>query len=271
MIIDGRKIAENIILELKTQKKPEKSLAAILAGDNAQSESFLKQKEKIASQLGIDFRLIGLSGEISEFEVIKEIEKLNSDKSVGGIILQLPLPLHMNRDKIIAAIDFKKDVDALNPKTKLVLPPAVETVKEILNSIFCVLNSKIVAVVGSKGFLVGKPISEWLVEKCKKLILVDIGDDLIQIKEADIVISGTGKPCLIKPELLKDNAVVIDFGYGLVHPRTYKVGERASGKLKGDFLAEGDLKNICYTPTPGGTGPILVAEIFKNFYKLNCD
>src|SRR3989344_2473910 len=104
MIIDGKKIAENIILDLKALKKPQKSLAAILVGENAQSESFLRQKAKIADQLGVEFKLIRLSGEISEAEVIKEIEKLNLDNSVGGIILQLPIPEKFKKENIIPSI-----------------------------------------------------------------------------------------------------------------------------------------------------------------------
>lgn len=293
MIIDGRKIAENIISGLKEQKKPQKSLAAILVGENAQSESFLKQKAKIAFQLGIEFRLIRLKGEMSESEVIKEIENLNTDNSVGGIILQLPIPENLKKENIIPHISPLKDIDALTEGgKKFVSPLVVEVVNDILEFLKIDLKDRVVAVVG-RGFLIGAPILEFFNDKCKKIISLNSKSDINLIKEADIVISGTGKPGLIKSELLKDNAVVIDFGYGL----------DANGKLKGDFYPvrgregsqqtfasngvdssdfklktnlsvrssakEGNLKLIQYTPTPGGTGPILVAEIFKNFYKLN--
>lgn len=264
MIIDGKKIAENIISKLKASNKPQKSLAAILVGENAQSESFLKQKAKIAGQLGIDFKLIRLGGEMSEPEVIKEIEKLNSDASVGGIILQLPLPEKLRKENIISNISPLKDIDALTEEgRKFVSPLAVGVVNDILAHLNIDIKDKVVAVVG-RGFLIGAPILEFFRDKCAKMIPLNSKSDINLLKEADIVISGTGKPGLIKPELLKDNAVVIDFGYGLV-----------DGKLKGDFdpsdlqLKTDNLKLLQYTPTPGGTGPILVAEIYKNFYKLN--
>ncbi|MEK7478801.1 MAG: bifunctional 5,10-methylenetetrahydrofolate dehydrogenase/5,10-methenyltetrahydrofolate cyclohydrolase [Patescibacteria group bacterium] len=265
MIIDGRKIAENIISQLKLLKRPQKSLAAILVGENAQSESFLKQKAKIANQLGIDFRLIRLSGEMSELEIIKEIEKLNSDDSVGGIILQLPLPEKFKKENIIPSISSLKDIDALTEGgKKLVSPLAVEVVNDVLAYLNINAKEKVIAVVG-RGFLIGAPLLEFFQDKCLKIISLNSKTDINSVKEADIVISGTGKPGLIKPELLKDNVVVIDFGYGL-----------ENGKLKGDFDAS-NIHNsqfiihnsIYYTPTPGGTGPILVAEIYKNFYKLN--
>jgi methylenetetrahydrofolate dehydrogenase (NADP+)/methenyltetrahydrofolate cyclohydrolase len=276
MKINGKEIAQKIIDDFKKQRRPDKSLAAILIGKNAQSESFLKQKIKIAGQLGIDFRLIRLSGEIGEPEVIKEIEKLNLDESVGGIILQLPLPEKFNRDKIIAAIDFVKDVDALNSKNNLVLPPAVEAVKEILKTQSYKLKAKKVAVVGARGFLIGSPISKWLEGRCKKLILLDIGDDLSQIREADLVISGVGRAGLIKPKMLKAGTAVIDFGYSFATQINADQNADSRRKISGDLDISNlrpttyDLRpNFWYTPTPGGTGPILVAELFRNFYKLN--
>jgi len=258
MVINGKEIAENIISQLKTSQRPQKSLAAILVGDNVQSESFLKQKAKIAGQLGVDFRLIRVGGEISELEIIKEIEKLNSDGSVGGIILQLPLPEKFTKENIIPSISPLKDIDALTEGgKKMVSPLVVEVAKDVLDHLNCDIKNKTVAVVG-RGFLIGAPILEYFGGRCLKIIPMNSKSDINLVREADIVISGTGKAGLIRPELLMDNVIVIDFGYGLV-----------DGKLRGDFLAAGDLKNISYTPTPGGTGPILVAEIYKNFYKLN--
>ncbi|MHB9019542.1 MAG: tetrahydrofolate dehydrogenase/cyclohydrolase catalytic domain-containing protein [Minisyncoccota bacterium] len=258
MIIHGKEIAGDIIFKLKELDRLQKSLAAILVGESAQSESFLKQKEKIADQLGINFRLIRLSSEMSKFEVIKEIEMLNLDSSVGGIILQLPLPEKFKKEDIIPSIDPKKDIDALTERSrKLINPLAVEVVNDILSYLKIDIKNKVVAVIG-RGFLIGAPLLDFFTGKCLKIISLNSKSDINLVKEADIIISGTGKPGLITPELLKNNAVVIDFGYGLLN-----------GKLKGDFSSEGDLKNIDYTPTPGGTGPILVAEIYKNFYKLN--
>ncbi len=263
-VLDGKKIAREIIAGLKKQPKPKKSLAAVLVGDNFQSKSFLKQKEKVAEELGIEFQLRQFSPEIDQVDLLKEIRNLNEDEKIGGIILQLPLPNHLNRGEIVFAIDPRKDVDALNPRNDLVLPPAVEAVRDILRITDYELRTRIAAVVGSRGFLVGAPISRWLDGRCRKLILIDQGDDLSKTKEADLIISGVGKAGLIKPEMLKSGAAVVDFGYDI-----------EDGKIYGDFDSSSlNAKRLMpnagfYTPTPGGTGPILVAELFRNFYQLN--
>lgn len=284
MMIDGKKLAQEIILGFKKLPKPEKILAAVLIGSAgspkmAQSLSFLRKKEKIAGELGIVYRLYQFDNSILEEDLIKEIKKLSNDKKIGGIIVQLPLPTHYRRDKVLAAINPQKDIDALTPESrKFVLPLPVEVVKDVLDSIGEDIAKKNVAVVG-RGFLVGKPIIEWLKQcaesesfarpdlrsksglglnvKCKKLILLNSKTGLNGIGEADLIITGVGKGGLIKPKMLNKNAGVIDFGYDVV-----------GGKIKGDFEPREDFSGW-YTPTPGGTGPILVAEIFKNFYKLN--
>lgn len=262
MIIDGKKIAAEIIAQLKSLPRPDKILAAVLVGDNSQSKSFLRQKEIMAKDLGIEFQLFQFQEDILEDDLIKEIKKIGSDEEIGGMIVQLPLPKHYDREKILAAVNPKKDVDALTIESqKLVDPLPVAVVKDILRTTNYDLRTKIIAVVG-KGFLVGKPIIEWLKKEGQELIIFDSKSDLLEIKKADLVISGVGKGGLIKPKMLKSGAGVIDFGYDL-----------KDGKIMGDFDASnvnGQLSNVMfYTPTPGGTGPILVAEIFKNFYKLN--
>lgn len=249
MVIDGKLIAKGVIDELKQERRPEKILAAVLVGDNLQSKSFLKQKEKTAQELGIKFQLFQFDEAISEKDLIQKIEKINADDQIGGIIVQLPLPKQYNRNKILTAIESQKDIEAL---TSL----SVEVVKEILKVQNHNAETSMVAVVG-QGFLTSKPIVEWLRGRCKKLIIVDIGDDLSQIKEADLVITGVGKAGLIKPEMLKRGSRIIDFGYDTV-----------DGRIRGDFDANNSDVSW-YSPTPGGTGPILVAMLFKNFYLLN--
>jgi len=262
MVIDGKRIAQGIIEGLREQKKPKEYLAAILVGENPASISFLKQKEKIADELGVKFKLTDLPEGAAENTIIKTISNLEHDNECGGIIIQLPLPSHLSREKIISAIPKRKDIDALNSGD--VLPPAVGVVEKILLALPTQagtnysLPTSAVAVVGL-GALVGKPISKWLSDKAKELILVDEKDDISVIKNADIVIVGVGKPGLITPEMLKENALVIDFGYSM-----------KDGKLSGDFTPPNhdSLFMIHYSPVPGGTGPILVAQLFENFYKL---
>ena len=264
MVIDGKKIAEEIIAELKKLPKPKKFLAAFLVGENPASVSFLKQKEQVAKELGIDFRLYKFPAEIKRDELRKEILKIVEHKTCGGAIVQLPLPEDINKHYVLNVIPREKDIDVLGERAlgafytgrNEILPPAVGVVEKILQTSNFQPQTKKVAVVGL-GFLVGKPIATWLIGQTKEIYLLDEGSDLKILKEADLVISGVGKANLFSSKDLKENALVIDFGYSV-----------QDAKISGDFdsLKNG---NISYTPTPGGTGPILVAKLFENFYKLN--
>lgn len=267
-IIDGKKISGKIIDKLKTRSRPDKIFAAILIGNNLQSESFLKQKEKIAKELGIDFRLYKFSSELKNDDLREEIRKIALLKRVGGVIIQLPLPEHINRYYVLNVIPREKDVDVLGERAlgafyagrNLVLPPAVETVKEILERENFELKNKKVAVIG-RGFLVGKPIAVWLMDKVKELAVFGREGDLSDLKKYDLIISGVGKAGLIKQEMLNEDAGIIDFGYSIDE----------NEKISGDFDISEIHKLSFYTPTPGGTGPILVVKVFENFYNLNKD
>lgn len=258
MKIDGGQIASEILKKLKQKGSPEKTLAAILVGENKQSESFLRQKGKAAEELGVGFSVYKLSEELNDEELKTKIEEISNREDIGGVILQLPLPKGTDTEKAISSIPTKKDVDALGSASK-VFPPAIEVVKEILERTNTDISKSSFAVVGV-GRLVGKPVSDWLGGKCKKLYLIDEGNDLESVRDADVVISGAGVAGLINPGELKSGAGVIDFGYSY--------GE---GVLSGDLRIENGEEPSrikFYTPTPGGTGPILVAKLFENFYKL---
>ncbi len=273
MIIDGKKIAGEIIEKLKSGPAPKKIFAAVLVGENPASISFLKQKEKTAKELGVDFRIYKFPETAKNDELRKETVKIASLKKVGGVIVQLPLPEHLNSQYILNAVPREKDVDVLGERSigafyagrNPVLPPPVGTIKEIIENLKLEIENLRVAIVGL-GFLVGRPAAVWLMKKCRELRLLDKGSDLNILKQADLVITATGQAGLIKPGMLKDDAGVIDFGYSM----------DKNGKIRGDFnVAEienqkSETKNInFYTPTPGGTGPILTAKIFENFYRLN--
>ncbi len=290
MIIDGKKIAGKIISDLSGLPKPDKMLAAVLVGSAgspqaAQSKSFLKQKEKMAEALGIPFHLYQFDESVTENRLIDEIKAIGADDEIGGIIVQLPLPPHYGRDAVLSAINPKKDIDAMTPEGKKMvdtLPVAV--VKDILSTLNLELLTLTVAVVG-RGFLVGKPIMEWLDSIKKPYKLFHSKSDISEIRDYDLIITGVGKGGLIKPEMLKPGAGVIDFGYSFATRMDADSNADKRGKILGDFDASSaptvvgeparvgfkdQMSNISfYTPTPGGTGPILVAEIFKNFYKLN--
>jgi len=259
MKIDGKKIAEEIVGKLKDMEISKKILAAVLVGENPQSESFLAQKKKTADELGIDFRVYKLPEDLKNDGLRKEIGRIGKLGCVGGVIVQLPLPDGINTRYVLNAVPPEKDIDVLSERSgDKVLAPAVEVVKEIFEREK--LNPKeLKIVVMGAGKLVGGPISKWLKGNCKKLDVIDKGDSRGSIKSADVIITGVGKAGLIDPNELKNGAGVIDFGYSY------------DGKLSGDLKTDNENalnKLSFYTPTPGGTGPILVAKLFENFYKL---
>jgi|SRR3989344_5777634 len=268
MIIDGRRIAEKILNRLKKQPKPKKILAAVLVGKNPASISFLKQKEKAAKSLDITFKLYKFSSTLGEPRLKKKIISLNRNPKIGGIIIQLPLPKGINRDSIIALLAKNKDVDALK-SAALVLPPAVGALDAVLKAIRFSLKSAWVVVVG-RGLLVGKPIAEWLKNRVSRLdIFYSTFFDKRILGEADLVVSGVGVSGLVKGSQIKKGAVLVDFGYSLKQEGRRK-RKRGTARIKGDFDFESCARKAKYiTPTPGGTGPILVAKLLENFYKLS--
>lgn len=277
--IDGKKIAAEILAKLKSLPRAKKFFGVVLVGNDPSSISFIKQKEKIAQELGADFRLYKFPAEIKNDELRDEVRKIAEHKTCGGVIAQLPLPEQINAQYILNTIPREKDVDVLGERAlgafyagrNPILPPAVGVVEEVLRATGYMLQDKNVAVVGL-GPLVGKPVSMWLLKKSKGLILLHQGGDFSELKKADVVITGVGQAGLIKPEMLKNGAGVIDFGYdggvGDFDAESLEIGNclpagapAQTGKLEIDF----------YTPTPGGTGPILVAKVFENFYELNAE
>lgn len=257
--VSGKEIADKIRNKIIASKVPQKFLAGILVGDNQASKSFINQKQKFAESCGINFQLLSFPETISEKDLEKEILNISQNNNCGGIIIQLPLPEKFNTQRLLNIIPEEKDPDALSESYygKLILSPAIETTKEILSSVNFNIVGKNIAVIGY-GQLVGKPISKWLKEQNVNFKVFQKGDDLSEIKLADLIILGTGNPRLIKGEILKSGVGIIDFGYGY-----------ENGKIIGDLDPDSDLSNLSfYTPTPGGTGPILVAKLFENFCKL---
>ncbi|OGY58491.1 MAG: hypothetical protein A3H06_02205 [Candidatus Colwellbacteria bacterium RIFCSPLOWO2_12_FULL_44_13] len=267
--IDGKDLAEKLLLELKGKPKPKKILAAVLVGDNPASISFLKQKEKIAHELGVDFRLYQFNKpeQLTNDFLRAEVGKISHQKSIGGVLVQLPLPTSLNRHYVLNAVPREKDVDVLGERAlgayyanrNPVLPTVVSTVQRVLEFVEFDVSHKKIAVVGL-GFLVGQPIATYLMARASDLYLLDQGFDPAILKECDLVISCVGRTGLIQPSALKEGAGVIDFGYSFL-----------GGKIKGDLEVDDPAlsKLSFYTPTPGGTGPILVTQLFRNFYLLN--
>lgn len=270
--INGKDSAKQIIERLKGEAVPQKIFAAVLVGDNAASESFVKQKERVAKELGVDFRIYRFPETSTNDSLRKDIGSIARSSRVGAVIVQLPLPAHCNAQYILNVIPPEKDVDVLGEralgafynKRGVVVPPSVAVCEELFTEENIDIHEKRVAVVGL-GVLVGKPIAVWLMKNAKEVYALDQGSDLGMLKYADIVISGVGKAGLITQEMVKDGASVIDFGYSF----------DAEGKICGDFsgpllpLTTNRESRSFYTPTPGGTGPILIAKLMENFYILN--
>jgi len=275
MKINGLEIAKKIIENLKSKPRPKKFLAAILVGEDPTSLSFLNQKEKVAKELGVDFRIYQFPENIKNDELRREVNRIANQKPVGGVIVQLPLPEHLNKYYVLNPIPREKDVDVLSERAlgafyngrNPVLPPAVGTIQEIIENCKLKIENLRVAVVGL-GFLVGKPITVWLMGKCLEIYLLYKGCDFKILKNADLVITGVGQPGLIKPEMLKSGAGVIDFGYSISKSQSANRKAQIRGDFDTERLAISDVRLAFYTPTPGGTGPILVAKIFENFYRL---
>ncbi len=268
MIIDGKKIAQRIIETLKEKPKPKKFLGVFLVGEEPTSLNFVKQKEKLAQELGVDFRCYHFPQEIKQDQLRKEVFQIAKHKTCGGVVVQLPLPNHLNKYYISNPIPREKDVDLLGERAlgafyagrNPVLPPAVGVIEEILKELR--LENEIQkkkAIVIGRGALVGRPIALWLMAKVSELkIYGSLTENLNEkLKESDLIISGVGKRGRFRAIDLKEDAIVIDFGY-----------EIENGKIFGDFIPPQEPSQIKYTPTPGGTGPILVAKLFENFYKL---
>jgi methylenetetrahydrofolate dehydrogenase (NADP+) / methenyltetrahydrofolate cyclohydrolase len=272
MIIDGKTIADDIIARLRALPKPEKFFGAALVGDDPASLNFLKQKERVARELGIEFRLHQLPLSMTTDDLRAEIGRLASPKTCGGFIVQLPLPETISRYYVLNAIPREKDVDCLSEpalgafytERGKIAPPSVATVEEILARELHDLGAlrALKAVVIGAGFLIGKPVGFWLQNRVAELVVLDANVKNIHDKlgDADIVIAGAGHAGLFSARNLKEGAIVIDFGFN----------PTADGHNVGDFDPAGaDEKGIRYTKTPGGTGPVLVAELYENFYKLN--
>ncbi|TSC81698.1 MAG: methylenetetrahydrofolate dehydrogenase (NADP+) / methenyltetrahydrofolate cyclohydrolase [Parcubacteria group bacterium Gr01-1014_20] len=273
MIIDGKTIAAQIIQGLKSAAGDwkDKFMGAMLVGEDPASANFLKQKERVAKELGVSFRLYKAPLDVKTDDLRAEIGMLSRPKNCGGFLVQLPLPEQVNKHYVLNALPKEKDVDVLSEQALgafytgrgKIAPPAVETVTEILKS--QIPNDKALRelkfILIGAGFLIGKPVGFWLQNRAGEVTIYDssVKNFHPNLKEADVVVSGAGVPGLFSAKDLKEGSLVIDFGFN-------KVGE----KICGDFNPGGaDERNIAYTKTPGGTGPILVAKLYENFWKLN--
>ena len=269
MIIDGKKIAEEIREKLTQKVKTfaiSPVLAIVVAGENPVIESFVRIKKKIGSALGVSVVEQRFPGSVNEKTLGDAVRKLGADDGVMGIIVQLPLPEHIDARTILDAVPVAKDVDMLSTTSvssfrrgdAAILPPVAGAIQEILERNNVVITGKDALVIGH-GRLVGVPAELFLRHNDSHVTVV--GREVVRLseltKEADIIICGAGQPRLLRPEMLKHGVVVIDAG-------TSEQG----GKIVGDADPRCAEVASVFTPVPGGVGPIAVAMIFKNLLVL---
>jgi methylenetetrahydrofolate dehydrogenase (NADP+)/methenyltetrahydrofolate cyclohydrolase len=258
MIIDGKKISEEIKGTLNG--KGLKLAIVAIAPDDA-CKKFIERKEKFAKDIGVETRVYNLPTEISTTELRKKIAEISHIKENNGIILQLPLPKQINVQYVLNGIIANKDVDVLSSRAfgnfatgrSNILPPVVGAIKEIFERNNIEIKSKNAVVVGN-GKLVGMPASVWLINQGATVSVVnEFTPDISKFtKEADIIVSGTGKPRLIKPDMVKERVIIID-----------------AGSIEGDVEEAVADKASFFTPVPGGIGPLTIAMVFKNLIELS--
>jgi len=283
LIIDGKKIAEEIKSDLKKQiaKIGKKlKLAIVFIGDDKPTRRFIELKRKFAKEIGVETRVYNLSVDISVTKLRAEISKICHIKENTGVIVQLPLPIAKNSQNVDAGkkqiqyvlngIISKKDVDVLSSQAignfvtgrSKILPPVVGAMKEIMDRSEVSAKGKNVVVIGT-GMLVGKPVVSWFINQGATVSVLNKSTaDIKQFTlNADIIVTGAGQAKIITVGMVKDGVVIIDAGTSV------EKGEEKS-KLVGDVDPAVEEKASVFTPVPGGVGPITVAMIFRNLLEL---
>lgn len=271
IILDGKMLRDKIFESLKAkldkmEQKP--TLAVILVGENPASKIYVRNKKKTAEKLGINSLSIEYPSDISEEELLNKIKELNSDEKVTAILVQLPLPAHINKNRIIDAILPQKDVDGLTPynlgklfsgEEPYVYPCTPKGILLLLDEYNIKLEGKNIVVVGRSN-LVGKPVAQMLLKRNATVTMCHSHTkNLSEItKTADIIVSAVGKK-VIGEKMLKSDCVVIDVG----------IFRDENGKISGDVDFENVSKTAAYiSPVPGGVGPMTIASLMLNTVEL---
>ena len=289
IIIDGKKISTLIKEEIKNQVEEIISkggraphLAAVLVGEDGASLTYVSNKVASCKQVGFKSSLINLPYEIKEEKLLREITRLNNEKEVDGFIVQLPLPKHIDEDKVLLAINPKKDVDGFHPTNFGKMALDMETfvsatpygIIELLKRYDIDTNGKHTVVIGRSN-IVGRPISILMSRKAK------LGNSTVTVvhsrtknlefftKNADIIISALGVPNFLKANMVKDGVVIIDVGI----TRVKDLNKTKGYVLKGDVDFESVKEKASHiTPVPGGVGPMTIVSLIQNTlkaYKIN--
>ena len=286
-IIDGKKLAQTIKSEIAEEVAQIKAaggkiphLAAVLIGENPASESYVRSKVRSCEQVGFKSSLLRPDASISEAELLEIIAQLNEDEDVDGFIVQLPLPKHIDEEKVTLAIDPKKDVDGFHPMNfgrmaqgmPCYLSATPFGILQMLERYNIEVEGKECVVLGRSN-IVGRPISILLSQNTAKF-----GNATVKLchsrtqnlkkhtLEADILVVALGKAEFVTADMVKEGAVVIDVGINRVDDETAKRGYRLKGDVKYDEVAP---KCSFITPVPGGVGPMTVTALLRNTLKAS--
>ena len=279
-LIDGKATATAIKAEIAEEVKQivanggkQPHLAAVLVGHDGGSETYVKNKVLACEACGFKSTLIRYEDNITEEELLQCVDKLNKDNDIDGFIVQLPLPKHINEQKIIEAIDYKKDVDGFHPinvgRMAIGLPCFISAtplgIITLLKRYNIETSGKKCVILGRSN-IVGKPMAQLMMQK-------EYGDATVTVchshsanlkeecREADIIIAAIGRPAFVTADMVKDGAVIVDVGTTRVPDSSRKSGYRLSGDVDFENVAP---KCSFITPVPGGVGPMTICSLMKN-------
>jgi len=268
-LLEGKVLVEKIKGDLKKEISTLSgpiTLASIQVGENQATEVYLKSQKKIVQELGINYQLFKLSHEIEEKDLLALINRLNQDKSINGIIIQMPLPSHINRQRVVEAIDILKDVEGMHPENlgsillgkPRFIPCTAQAAFEMVKSTGVNLYGKEVVIVGHSE-IVGKPLSLLFLNEFATVRVCHIGTSERghleeHVRQAEILVVAVGKANLIEGDWIKEGAIVIDVGIN-------KVGDKIVGDVEFEPAAE---HASFITPVPGGVGPLTVTMLMRN-------
>lgn len=280
-IIDGKAVAEQIKKEIAEEvsrivadggKRPH--LAAILVGHDGGSETYVASKVKACEACGFKSTLIRFEDTVSEQELLDKVQELNDDDDVDGFIVQLPLPKHIPEDKVIEAIDYRKDVDGFHPinvgRMSIGLPCYVSAtpagIVELISRYHIETAGKRCVILGRSN-IVGKPMAALMMRKaypgdCTVTVCHSRSKNIAdECRQADIIIAALGQPEFVKADMVKDGAVIIDVGTTRVPSTLTKSGYKLKGDVKYDEVAP---RCSYITPVPGGVGPMTIVSLMRN-------
>lgn len=272
ILLPGNSIADKILIDLREKiAKSDSSpvFAAVLVGDDPASHIYVSLKEKAAASVGIEFRKIILPETISQGDLLAEIQALNADASVSGVLVQLPLPEHFDTQSVVDALDPKKDVDGFHPEnSRLFLegkdclePVFPRAIMELMQSAKKDLPGKRAIVIGNSDIF-GQLLSAMLARENINAEFVrhnKLACLSANVLAADIVVTACGIPNLIKGDMVKDGAIVIDGGIT-------QVGDKVVGDVDKKSM---ESRNVFLSPVPGGVGPVTIACLLDNVYKAS--